>query len=138
MIYFGDVFPDVDPIFSMHINKKGDQITQGTESLSDGEYIGFEHYCDNVFCKCTTVVLDILYVHLNHPENNKSVASISYDWKKIISQKNPCFYDKDAQSDIAKNILNIFRSALKRDYTFATKFNAHFEMVKTHIKGSAE
>ena len=134
MIHFGDVFPDIFPIFSMSVDRINCEIAKEMEVFSDGLYVGYEIYCDNTFCKCTTVYIDILYIDVDCPENNKSVATLMYDWKKQISHENPCFYSEGDRSDVETTLLNIFRRTIKSNVSLSKKFNKHFNMLKKHIK----
>lgn len=131
MRFFYDLFPDIADKETLAI-----QIENGV--LPDGTYRFFEHFCDNLSCRCTTVALDVVFFDSSDHSINKRIASIDYAWDKPLSRKNPIFHEESTQSDMAQAALELFRRILKDDGSYAKKINDHFEMVRAYVRAEEQ
>lgn len=127
MRFFHDLFPDL-------AEKEGLSIQVTNEVVPDGLYSFYEYFCENLACRCTTVVLDVLFIDPKIPEKGQRVASIDYAWEEPLSHKNPVFHSESIQSDMAEAVLTVFRRALKDDTSYAKTINQHFEMVRAYLR----
>ncbi len=133
MRFFHDLFPAVAQKESLAV-----RVENGV--LPDGIYSFLEYYCDNLNCRCTTVVLDAVFSDINDPKKGEHIASISYAWDKPLSRKNPSFHTdeiqskEENQSDMAQAAMNVFRRVLKQDGSYAKNLNDHFEMVRDYVR----
>ena len=124
---FCDLFPAIAEKEALTV-----QVTD--EALPNGIYTFLEYFCDNLSCRCTTVVLGVVFFDSIDNSINKSIASIDYAWDKPISRKNPVFHEESTQSDMAQAALTIFRRILKDDSSYAKSINDHFEMVRAYVR----
>lgn len=127
MRFFFDLFPEI-------AQKETLSVKIQSESVPDGIYSFLEYYCDNLDCRCTTVVLDAVFSEADDPKKGKHIGSINYEWDKPLSRKNPSFYKDDTQSDKAQAAMTVFRRAMEQDSSYAKKLNDHFEMVRGYIQ----
>jgi hypothetical protein len=127
MRFFNDLFPDIAEKETLSIQVKN-------EVVPDGIYSFYEYFCENLACRCTTVVLDVLFIDPSTPEKGERIATIDYAWEQPLSHKNPVFHDESTQSDMAESVLTVFRHALKEDTSYPRTISEHFEMVRTYVR----
>lgn len=127
MQLFLDLFPIIAQKETLAVRVAG-------ESVPNGIYSFNEYYCDNLSCRCTTVILQAIYSDVNHPEKGQPIASINYDWKQPLSLKNPVLHEEESTSDMTEAAINVFRQALKEDKFYNQQVKEHFEMVKEHVR----
>ena len=127
MRFFFDLFPEI-------AQKETLAVKIQRESVPDGIYSFLEYYCDNLDCRCTTVVLDAVFSEEDDPKKGKHIGSINYEWDKPLSRKNPSFYKDETQSDMAQAAMTVFRRAMEEDGFYAKKLNDHFEMVRGYVR----
>lgn len=123
---FYDLYPEI-------AEKETLTIQIENEAAPDGIYIFFENFCDNLACRCTTVILDVLFFDSNDHEKNKKITSINYAWEQPISQKNPAFHEKSVKSAMAQATLKLLRRALKETPAYAKSLDTHFAMVRAYV-----
>jgi hypothetical protein len=127
MRFFYDLFPEI-------AQKETLSVKIQSESVPDGIYSFLEYYCDNLDCRCTTVVLEAVFSETDNPKKGKHIGAINYEWNKPLSRKNPSFYKDETQPDMAQAAMTVFRRAMEQDSSYAKKLNNHFEMVRGYIQ----
>jgi hypothetical protein len=127
MRFFYDLFPEI-------AQKETLSVKIQSESVPDGVYSFLEYYCDNLDCRCTTVVLDAVFSDADNPEKGKHIGSINYEWDKPLSRENPSFYKDDTQSDMAQAAMTVFRRAMEQDDSYTKKLNDHFKILRSYVR----
>lgn len=127
MRFFNELYPDVAQKESLAIEIKDGE-------LPDGEYAFLEYFCDNLACRCTTVLLLVLSLDEKDPKNNKVIAELDYAWEKPLSRNNPSLHKEGKQSDLAKDALHVFRRVVKDNAFIPERMNSHFEMIRKYVR----
>jgi hypothetical protein len=124
---FHDSFPEIAQKDVLVVQAKN-------EAVHDGIYTFLEYYCDNLACRCTTVVLDVMFSDENEPEKGKHIASINYAWEKPLSRKNPSFHTEAPRTDMSEAAIKVFHRVVAQDSSYKNKLAGHFELLRNHVR----
>ena len=128
MRFLNDLYPEIAQQETLTVRMENDAL------LPNGDYAFLEHFCDNLACRCTTVLLGVVSLNDKEPKKSKQIATINYAWEKPISKRNPSLNKEEKQSGLAKAALTVFRHLVKNNGFIAERMNKHFEMVRNHVR----
>jgi hypothetical protein len=127
MRFFNDLYSEIAKQELLAIRTEDD-------ALPNGHYAFLEYFCDNLKCRCATVMLDVVSLNDSDPEKSKGIAVIDYSWEEPISENNPSLHQETEQSHLAQDALADFRDFIKHNSFYAERFNKHYEMVRNYIQ----
>lgn len=105
MLYYHERFPDNLSAIQMYI-------ADPNSDLPEGVYAFLESYCYNLECGCREVEIKIMpqsAMNLGYFEtNNTPLETLHYSWELPLSDHNPYFHERDAQSEWADAARQVF------------------------------
>jgi len=118
------------------------KITYNSYNLPNAEFAFFESYCDESNCDCRRVLINVI-----EKDDEEIKAVISYGWenieyyKKRIGDSNsaieatiPFLDPLFKQTEIAENLLELFKDIILTDEKYIARLKNHYEIFKKYIK----
>ena len=120
------------------------QLLDPGSPLPVGEYAFIEFYCEDLGCDCRRALLQV--VSSKNPA--KPLATINFGWERVEFYTDWMHGDAEAgreiveasldplnpQSDLAEDLLDVFRCVLMTDAAYVARLARHYQMFKEDLR----
>jgi hypothetical protein len=143
MLGYFDVFPEKR---TTELRTATFTDSNADDLLPDGMFVFTEYFCTDLTCDCQRVLVKVFRAR-SEDAPPEEVATISYSWNPSADETwehlnadlpNPFLDPLHQQAPFASELLDFWRTMIKRDRAYATRLQRHYGEIRAEIGTTQE